>query len=190
MPLSVVLDTSVLYPFHLRDTLLQTAEAYLYRPLWSPDILAELQDNLMTKAGLARSDVDRLIAEMTRTFRSALVTGYQASIPLVSHLTNDPDDRHVLAAAVHSRANKIVTSNRKHFPRVALAQVGIVSQSPDDFLCELFTVDQESMNSVIQRQANAYRRPPLSVPELLASLEPDAPRFANQVRTRLLADQL
>ena len=42
MAFSVAPDTCVLYPAHRRDTLLRLAESSLYRPLWSSEILAEL----------------------------------------------------------------------------------------------------------------------------------------------------
>lgn len=63
MPFAVVLDTCVVYPAHLRDTLLRLAERGLYRALWSPDIIEELHRNLVG-AGIDTRLVDKLIAEM------------------------------------------------------------------------------------------------------------------------------
>jgi hypothetical protein len=79
VPFSVVLDTCVLYPAHLRDTLLRLAERDLYHALWSADIVEKLRRNLI-EAKLHTVSVDHLIAEMVGTFpdataRSDLETG-------------------------------------------------------------------------------------------------------------------
>jgi hypothetical protein len=97
MTISALLDTCVLYPQYLRDTLLSLSEAGFYRPLWSPDILAELRRNLVGKAELPEAAVDRTIEIMRTYFNDAEITGYGT---LISTMTCDPKDRHVLAAAV------------------------------------------------------------------------------------------
>jgi len=61
-----------------------------------------------------------------------LVTGYE---PFIAGLAlPDPNDRHVLAAAIVSRAGIIVTFNTKDFPQEILEPYGLESQHPDDFL--------------------------------------------------------
>jgi predicted nucleic acid-binding protein len=111
-----LLDTCVLYPAYLCDTLLRLAEAETYRPLWSADILAELRRNFV-EAGISVDRVDRRIANMSHSFPDAMVTGYES---LMEGLANDPKDRHVLAAAVRANAEVIVTFNLRDFPEPAL----------------------------------------------------------------------
>ena len=65
--------------------------------------------------------------------RDCLVTGYEALIPSVE--LPDPDDRHVLAAAIIGRCDVIVTQNVKDFPEISLAPYAIDVQHPDEFLC-------------------------------------------------------
>lgn len=139
MPSSVVLDACVLYPIHLVDTLLRCAEANLYRPLWSMDILAELRRNLIRKARLTARKADLRINDMRESFPRSLVESYQPWIP---QLTTHPSDRHVLAVAIQSGAGIIVTSNLRHFPPTALAPFNVTAQSPDAFLCDLLASDQ------------------------------------------------
>ena len=63
---------------------------------------------------------------MDEATRDSLVTGYE---PLIASLTlPDPDDRHVLAAAIAGRCDVIVTQNLKHFPDAALAPFEIEAQ--------------------------------------------------------------
>jgi hypothetical protein len=70
------LDTCVLYPAYLCDTMLRLAEASAYRPLWSADVFAELLRNLIDR-GLPPARVDRWLGQMTRSFPDAQVTGYE-----------------------------------------------------------------------------------------------------------------
>lgn len=100
----VVLDTCVLFPNYLRDTLLRTAEAELYEPLWSAEILEELRRNIADKVSADKVSADKarvLVETMAGAFPDSLVTGYGRLIPV---MTNDPKDRHVLAAAVRGQA--------------------------------------------------------------------------------------
>ena len=99
MTFAAVLDTCVLYPAHLRDTLLRLTERGLYRALWSADIVEELRRNLTEVVDPLA--VDHLLGQMTAAFPDAEVTGYQA---LIDGLTCDPKDRHVLASAVRANA--------------------------------------------------------------------------------------
>ena len=92
MAFSVVVDTCVLYPAHLRDTVLRLADRGLYRALWSADIVDELRRNLIELVD--PKAVDRLLAQMAVAFPDAEVAGYQS---LIDGLVCDPKDGHVLA---------------------------------------------------------------------------------------------
>lgn len=119
---------------------------------------------------------------MTFAFPEALVDGYQELVPT---LTNDPKDRHVLAAAVASHSQVIVTSNLRHFPSGALAPFGVAAQSPDAFLSRLTERSPQVMVRLVRQQARDMGRPPVTVHELLDRLEKSVPGFARQIRTLL-----
>ena len=94
------------------DTLLRIAsEPAFFTPRWSKDILDEVHRTLL-KFGYQTEQADRRISAMMENFPDALVEGYE---PLVPSLGNDPQDRHVLAAAVKCNAHAVVTNNKKHF---------------------------------------------------------------------------
>ena len=78
---------------------------------------------------------------MRRAFPLAVVDGYQ---PLMPAMTNDPKDRHVLAAAVRGEAALIVTADLRDFPPVALDPFDIEAISPDDFLLDQLDLDQQA----------------------------------------------
>jgi PIN domain len=75
MPRSVVLDTCVLYPPTLRNTLLGCAEVGLFEPLWTPDIVEELRRNLVSGAKLTPERADEIIREMSEGSLIALIDG-------------------------------------------------------------------------------------------------------------------
>ena len=135
---SALLDTCVLVPSRARDVLLEIASAGAYRPLWSTEILAELDRTLRLlrgKHGAPQEETDayltRLFRQMETAFPDALVTGWEPLVTTV-HLP-DPDDRHVVAAASAGRADVIVTDNLADFPPDALP-APLFRQSLDDFL--------------------------------------------------------
>src|ERR1017187_6892216 len=110
----VLLDACVLIPMPLADTLLRMAEApRLYVPRWSQLIMEEVTRNLVKKWQMPADKARRREDEIRRHFPEAWVEGFD---PLIGVMTNDPGDRHVLAAAVRSHAELIVTYNRRHFP--------------------------------------------------------------------------
>ena len=102
MAFPAFLDACVLVPIALTDTLLRLAEADTYRPLWSDDVLGEVERNLPKVSRTVTPTKARCRIDMMRTnFPDALVTGYEALIPIMA---NDPKDRHVLAAAIRGDA--------------------------------------------------------------------------------------
>ena len=118
MMISAVLDACVLYSGSLRDFLLRLAETDLFRAFWSDKICDEWIYNLLKRrTDLDRTKVERTRREMDKHFPSALVWGYESIVPLLT--LSDPNDRHVLAAAIHANAKYIVTTNLNNFPESA-----------------------------------------------------------------------
>jgi hypothetical protein len=99
-------------------------------------------------------------------------------------MTNDPKDRHVLAAAVASDAQTIVTLNLKHFPVDACRPFAIEPLHPDIFLLDLYGLDDDLVFSAVERQAAVLKRPPMTVDELLDRLEVTVPKFVQTLRAR------
>jgi nucleoside-diphosphate-sugar epimerase len=102
---------------------------------------------------------------MNEAVRDCLVTGYEE---LIGSLTlPDPDDRHVLAAAIRAGAEVIVTYNLTDFPAETLARFDIEAQHPDDFLVSLLDVAAAVVCAAVKRQRESLRNPPKSAEELL-----------------------
>lgn len=180
----VVLDACVLYPAALADLLLRAANARMYRPHWSADIMEELRRNLAKRVG--EDAAAARVAAMREHFIEAEITGYE---PLVAAMANDPKDRHVVAAAVQAGAQVIVTSNIRDFPAAALAPHGIEAQTPDEFLLHLYERQPQAVEALARRQAAALRKPPMSFEEIVGHLAKQAPGFADALRTGAGADK-
>ena len=161
-----LLDTCVLFKPLLCDTLLCIAEEGLFQPLWSQDILDELRRNLL-KHGVATTGVDHRIGQMVEHFPAAMVTGHRM---LISGMTNDPKDRHVLAAAVRGRVEVIVTHNVRDFPPSATQSYDIAVSDQDDFLLDQWDLDPSAVRRALTRQVSRYRREPRTVDDLLIAL--------------------
>jgi predicted nucleic acid-binding protein len=132
-PPVVVYDSCVLYPFHLRNLLIQCAVDRLVEARWTDEIHQEWMRSLAAdRPGLT---VERLRATrdlMKSVLPEADVAGYAPHIPEIE--LPDPDDRHVVAAALAGGASLIVTWNLRHFPAKELARYGLGRQAPDDLL--------------------------------------------------------
>jgi predicted nucleic acid-binding protein len=179
MPFSAVLDTCVLYPNALRDTLLRIAEAGVYQPLWSERILEELQRVLERKGRRA----DYVLQCMREAFPDAIISGWES---LENSMTNDLKDRHVLAAAIRGHADVIVTSNLSDFPPRSLEGFDVEVQHPDVFLCyELEFAPNAIIRVLFEQAADTGKegRPQLTLDDVLDALvRCDINVFVHQVR--------
>lgn len=82
----------------------------------------------------------------------------------------DPDDRHVLAAAIAGKASVIVTCNQKDFPASNLLAHGVTSKSPDDFLTDLHAAFPEALISSVKSARHNLRKSILSVEAFVDAL--------------------
>lgn len=164
-----VLDACVLYPASLRDFLMRLATAGLYSPRWSAEIHAEWTRNLLaSRPDIPPAQLARTQRLMDTALPSAMVTGYESRM---ANLTlPDPGDRHVLAAAIESKANVIVTFNLKHFPAASLALYGIKALTPDAFALQLYKAVPDDFLQVVQIHRASLTRPPKTAEEYIAAL--------------------
>lgn len=149
-----LLDACVLVPMPLCDTLLRVAEEpAFYRPLWSEEILREVGDALEKKLHRSPIQVRRRLMHMRKAFPEASVD-VPADLIQAMVCLPDPNDRHVLAAAIGGNANAIITVNTRHFPAECLEPYGIECQAPDEFLMHQFHLDPEQMLEKLDGQSS------------------------------------
>jgi predicted nucleic acid-binding protein len=183
----VVLDTSVLFPNALRDTLLRMAQAELYRGHWTEDILRELRGSLVGNGKMNEAQANYLTNVMKKAFPAFMISKGRYE-KLIDQMENDPKDRHVLAAAVAEGAQIIITNNIKHFPVAALSRYNIQAKNPDDFLLDQLSLDPDIVIQILHEQAADLKNPPKTFDDILSALTPPAPNFVNEVKRIIRED--
>jgi hypothetical protein len=163
-------DACVLYPAPLRDLLMWLALTDLFRARWTNAIHEEwMRGVLNDRPDLTRAQMERARDLMNANVRDCLVTDYEDLIEAVS--LPDPDDRHVLAAAIRGRADVIVTFNLSDFPDPVLQRYGIEAQHPDLFISHLLDLAPTTVYLAVKRQRENLKNPPRTPGELLDTLE-------------------
>lgn len=144
---TALLDSSVLFPVFISSQLLWIASTKLFRVRWTDQIHAEWIENRLERyQDLRREKLERRRDRMNAEFPDSLVMSYEG---LIESLTlPDPNDRHVLAAAITCRAHVIVTANLQHFPDSALKQYSLAAQHPDDFILDQIDLHSDSSRLV------------------------------------------
>lgn len=169
MAFVVVYGACVLYPASIRDLLIRLARTGLFRARWTERILDECFESIVASRPDLEGKLDRTRRLMQEAVPDAMVSGYET---LAGTLTlPDDDDRHVLAAAIRSGAQVIVTSNLKDFPAALLAPYDIEAQHPDAFVLHLLSLDAGAVSRAVGVQASSLGNPPMTRDELLAVLE-------------------
>ena len=141
MAFTALFDACVLYPAPLRDILLRLACGNLFRARWSAQIHDEWIRSLLQNRPDLAGKLQRTRDAMDRAVADCLVTGHEVLIPGL--ILPDPNDRHVLAAAILGRADVIVTFNLKDFPAAVLGGYGIEAQHPDVFIRHVLDLDEK-----------------------------------------------
>ena len=167
--LVAVLDACVLYPPSLRDLFMWLAAGIVYQPRWTEEIHAEWMRNVLANTpNVTAAQLERTRRLMDQVNEEALVTGYEARIPTLT--LPDPDDRHVLAAAIEAKASVIVTFNLSDFPAGILRKHGVRATHPDAYLVALLDDAPELFLTAVRDHRASLKRPPKTAEDYLATL--------------------
>ena len=156
---AAILDACVIYPASVRDLLLRLSLAGPYHARWTTRIHDEWMGSLLAnRPDLERRDLDRTRDLMNEGIADCLVT-LDTEIP--DYGLPDPDDNHVLAAAVSAEASLIITYNLADFPEAVLLSFGVSACHPDEFVCNLFAQHAAVVIATARCHRLALRNPPL-----------------------------
>lgn len=139
-----------MYPAQAGDFSVALASTGLFRAKWTHRIHAKWIDAaIRQQPQLERDRLERAAELMNFAVPGCLVTGFE---PIEAALSlPDPEDRHVLAAAIHCGAQQIVTFNTHDFPDAVLRPYGIRAVHPDLFVQYLLDLDAETVYEAIGR---------------------------------------
>ncbi len=142
----------------------------LFLARWTEEIHDEWTRNVAAnRPDISPESLARCRRLMNEHVPDSLVTDYESLIPSLN--LPDPDDRHVLAAAIQSGAGIIVTFNLSDFPAAVLAGHSIEAIGPDDFIVSLWGESPAAVLDAVRRQRTALKNPPKAAEEFLATLE-------------------
>lgn len=180
-PFVVVLDANVLFPVRIRDVLFTFAKEGLFRARLTDAILDEWSRNLVRLRPELETSVRRQDALIREHFEECFVEGYE---PLIAGLDlPDPDDRHVLAAAIRSSAQVIVTENHRDFPIDVLAQYDVETLGADDFLVNTYALFRRGAARALRHMRQRFDSPPMTASEFLLDLTKNGlPKLAAMAR--------
>jgi predicted nucleic acid-binding protein len=165
----IIYDACVLYPATLRDLLVELAVSRLFLAHWTNTIHDEWIRNLLkNRTDLNVAKLERTRKQMNDAVPGSLVTGFEPIIPTLT--LPDPNDRHVLAAAIHTNARGIVTFNLKDFPAAKLEPYNLQAIHPDEFVLHWLKVHPNRVAQAIRNTRNRLRNPARTVDEHLERL--------------------
>ena len=166
MAFVVVYDANVLFPASVRDLLLEMAAGGVFRAHFSSQILNEVTESLSFRyPDVAQRDWENLASNMVTAVRGICVECDEALAG--DHVLPDPDDQHVLALALQTGAQLIVTENATDFPESVLKPLGIESLNADQFVLNVATLDRRSVTSALEGVSARLKNPPLTAREIL-----------------------
>jgi len=172
---TALLDACVLASPLKRNLLLSLAEAAFFRPRWSERIMDETEraiEKLMTDKGFENPTADAARARnaMERAFEDAMVTGFENLEAGFGDLP-DAGDRHVLAAAVKTRASIIVTDNLRDFPDAILRPLDLEAKDADAFIADTIDLRVAQAVPALRRMRERLKRPEKTPEMLLLDME-------------------
>ena len=164
---TAVLDTNIIYPVIIMDILFWFAYYDLYTPKWSEHIF-DVRKIVMKEKGVTEEEANKRTEKANIAFPDALVQNYKG---LINHLElPDKNDRHVLAAAIKTNANLIITNNIKHFPEEYLQSFGLNAKTADDFLTDIIDLNQEQAIASFKEMVLNKKNPKMDEFEVLDQL--------------------
>jgi len=164
---TAVLDTNVIYPVITRDLLFWFAHYEMYTPKWSKHIFDEWKD-VMLRRGVSSEEIGKRVQKASLAFPDALVKQYEGLIEVLD--LPDEKDRHVLAAAIKTNADLVVSNNIKDFPEKILNSFGIKIKTADDFLTDLIDLNGETAIEAFKEMVLNKKNPDLDEYEVLKQL--------------------
>jgi hypothetical protein len=141
---------------------------------WSQEILDETEiaiEGILVKKADSDAKIKAVKSRnaMERAFPEALVTDYTSFTPSLVGLP-DPEDAHVIAAALKTQASTIVTDNGKDFPDAIREKFNIEIKSADQFIADTIDLDPGKAVTAMRCMRKRFNNPQITPEELLKKM--------------------
>lgn len=178
----VFIDANVFVHVWTFDVLLSAADTGMLEPRWSEDVCQEVERAFSEVRPNSVGQARAMIAAANRAYPDAMVRGYDYRITDIE--LPDKEDRHVLAAAVESGCDAVVTYNLRDFPQDVLTPYSIEALHPDDLLMRMVETDPSAIRKTMRDLMRAKIHPPRTIGEEAAGLRRNRlERFSNWLAT-------
>jgi predicted nucleic acid-binding protein len=180
---TALLDACVLFPIAVADSLMSLATAGLFAAKWTQRIEQEWITNLEEFRPELRGRL-----EIRRDGMREAVPDWEVNeaawAPLVSNMElPDPDDQHVLAAAISGHTDCIVTANLRDFPAEIVGPYGIEVIHPDRFIINQWDLDYVAAMTAFKSMRARWRNPKATPEDFAQALERNSlPATAQRIR--------
>jgi hypothetical protein len=185
-PERAFLDANVIRGQLTNDILLSVAAHDVYEPRWSQEVIDEMRRN--RPAGVSEEAIDKRIAQMNKFFPRAMTSGYEGLTP---EMQADPKDQPVLAAAVHSGSDVLVTENVRDFNPPSTGPHAMRVERLSQFLNRKLSEQPERVQAALTQMVDRNRFSPRNMSELIDKMAtmPELRAFAQRLNTVVPPDQ-
>ncbi len=108
---------------------------------------------------------------MTKAFPKAMVDDFVQLLAKPLGLP-DPNDEHVIAAAVKTQAQAIVTKNISDFPAELLGRLNFEARTADEFIADTIALEEGLAIPVIRKMRLRLTRPEMDASDLRGHSRP------------------
>ena len=186
-PERAFLDANVIRGQQTTDILLSLAHRDVFEPRWTQHVIDEMRRNRPPE--LSDADIDRRIQTMNKAFPRAMTS--EPPQELQDQMQADPKDKHVLAGAVHSNSDVLVTDNLKDFDPPSSGPNAMQVQSLNQFLSRKLEEDPERVQAALQEMLQRYKRDPRTMSALIDTMaeSQELQGFAQKLNTMVPPEQ-
>ncbi len=160
------LDANVIRGQLTTDVLLSLAEQDVFQPRWTRKVIDEMRRN--RPPGVSEKAIARRIAMMNGAFEDAMTEAPPQE--LQDEMQADRKDRHVLAGALHSRSDFLVTDNVKDFFPPSTGPHAMRVEQLNEVLIRKLNEDPQRVQAGLQEMVNHNRREPRSMQALIDTM--------------------
>lgn len=165
-PERAFLDANVIRGQQTNDILLSLADREVFEPRWTQHVIDEMHRNKPPE--LSEANIDRRIKTMNLAFPEAMTSAPPQD--LQDQMRADQKDKHVLAAAVHSESDVLVTDNLKDFDPPSTGEHAMRVESLNQFLNRKLEEDPERVQGALQDMLQRYKRDPRTMSALIDTM--------------------